>query len=91
MRLRTGLSDQQIELSRQGKTTFHRLEMVLFDPVGSTVNTLINTVINTISPLDSKDSNMHELLHFLVLVKENNAPIVSMEKVLENSRRSKSK
>jgi len=34
---------------------------------------------------------MHELLHFLALVKENNAPIASMEKVLENSRRSKSK
>ncbi len=61
------------------------------DPMGDTAMTLKNMGINTIAPLDSKDGIMHKLLHFLELIKENNAPIASMEKVLENSRRSKSK
>ena len=65
--------------------------LALTDPVGDTAAALINMGINTIAPLDSKDDIMHELLHFLALVKENNAPIASMEKVLNNSRRSKSK
>ena len=65
--------------------------LALTDPVGDTAAALIDMGINTIAPLDSKDGIMHELLHFLALVKENNAPIASMEKVLENSRRSKSK
>jgi hypothetical protein len=65
--------------------------LALTDPVGDTAAALINMGINTITPLDSKDGIMHELLHFLALVKENNAPIASMEKVLNNSRRSKSK
>ncbi len=65
--------------------------LALTDPVGDTAAALINMGINTIAPLDSKDDIMHELLHFLALVKENNAPIASMEKVLENSRKSKSK
>lgn len=65
--------------------------LALTDPVGDTAAALINMGINTIAPLDSKDGIMHELLHFLALVKENNAPIASMEKVLNNSRRSKSK
>ena len=65
--------------------------LALTDPVGDTAAALMNMGINTIAPLDSKDGIMHELLHFLALVKENNAPIASMEKVLNNSRRSKSK
>jgi len=65
--------------------------LALTDPVGDTAAALINMGINTIAPLDSKDGIMHELLHFLALVKENKAPIASMEKVMENSRRSKSK
>ncbi|MFB3080780.1 MAG: glycosyltransferase, partial [Nitrosomonadaceae bacterium] len=65
--------------------------LALTDPVGDTAAALINMGINTIAPLDSKDGIMHKLLHFLALVKENNAPVASMEKVLKNSRRSKSK
>jgi len=65
--------------------------LALTDPVGDTAAALINMGINTIAPLDSKDGIMHELLHFLALVKENKAPIASMEKVMKNSRRSKSK
>ncbi len=65
--------------------------LALTDPVGDTAAALMNMGINTIAPLDSKDGIMHELLHFLALVKENNAPIASTEKVLNNSRRSKSK
>jgi hypothetical protein len=65
--------------------------LALTDPVGDTAAALMNMGINTIAPLDSKDGIMHELLHFLALVKENNAPIASMEKVLNYSRRSKSK
>ncbi len=65
--------------------------LALTDPVGDTAVALTNMGINTIAPLDSKDGIMHELLHFLALIKENNAPIASMEKVLKNSRRSKSK
>ncbi len=65
--------------------------LALTDPVGDTAAALINMGINTIAPLDSKDGIMHKLLHFLALVKENKAPIASMEKVMENSRRSKSK
>jgi len=65
--------------------------LALTDPVGDTAAALTNMGINTIAPLDSKDGIMHELLHFLALIKENNAPIASMEKVLKNSRRSKSK
>ena len=61
------------------------------DPVGDTAAALTNMGIDTIAPLDSKDGIMHKLLHFLALVKENNAPVASMEKVLKNSRRSKSK
>ncbi len=65
--------------------------LALTDPVGDTAAALINMGINTIAPLDSKDGIMHELLHFLALVKENNAPIASMKKVMGNSRKSKSK
>lgn len=63
----------------------------LTDPAGDTASTLIKMGINTISPLDSKDGIMHGLLHFLALIKEDKAPIASMEKILEYSRRSKSK
>jgi len=65
--------------------------LALTDPVGDTAAALINMGINTIAPLDSKDGIMNGLLHFLKLVREENAPIASMEKVLNNSRRSKSK
>ncbi len=65
--------------------------LALTDPVGDTAAVLTSMRIDTTAPLDSKDGIMHKLLHFLALVKENNAPIASMEKVLENSRRSKAK
>jgi len=65
--------------------------LALTDPAGDTATTLINMGINTIAPLDSKDGIMHELLHFLTLIKEKKAPIAPMEKILECSRRSKSK
>lgn len=65
--------------------------LALTDPVGDTAAALINLGIDTIAPLDSKDGIMQKLLHFLTLISENNAPIVSIEKVMKNSRRSKSK
>jgi hypothetical protein len=65
--------------------------LALTDPIGDTAMALKNMGINTIAPLDSKDAIMHELLHFLALIRKNTAPIASMEKVLENSRRAKSK
>ena len=64
--------------------------LALTDPAGDTAAALTNMGIGTIASLDSKDAIMHKLLHFLALIKENNAPIASMEKVLKNSRRSKS-
>ncbi len=64
--------------------------LALTDRVGDTAAALTNMGIDTIVPLDSKDGIMHKLLHFLALIKENNAPIASMEKVLKNSRRLKS-
>lgn len=65
--------------------------LALTDPAGDTAATLINLGVDTIAPLDSKDGIMQKLLHFLTLIRENNAPIVSIEKVMRNSRRSKSK
>jgi len=65
--------------------------LALTDPVGDTAAALINMGIDTIAPLDSKDDIMHTLLQFLTLIKENNAPIASMKKVMGNSRKSKSK
>jgi hypothetical protein len=65
--------------------------LALTDPAGDTAAALINLGIDTIAPLDSKDGIMQKLLHFLTLIRENNAPIVSIEKVMKNSRRSKSK
>lgn len=65
--------------------------LALTDPVGDTAAALINLGIDTIAPLDSKDGIMQKLLYFLTLIRENNAPIVSIEKVMKNSRRSKSK
>jgi hypothetical protein len=65
--------------------------LALTDPIGDTAAALINLGIDTIAPLDSKDGIMQKLLHFLTLIKKNNAPVVSIEKVMKNSRRSKSK
>ena len=65
--------------------------LALTDPAGDTAAALINMEINTIAPLDSKDDIMRELVHFLALIKEDKAPIAAMEKVLECSRRAKSK
>lgn len=65
--------------------------LALTDPAGDTAAALINLGIDTIAPLDSKDGIMQKLLHFLTLVKENNAPVVSIDKVMKNSRKSKSK
>jgi len=65
--------------------------LALTDPAGDTATTLKNLGIDTIAPLDSKDGIMQKLLDFLTLVKENNAPVVSIEKVMRNSRKFKSK
>ena len=63
----------------------------LTDLAGDTAAALINMEINTIAPLDSKDDIMRELVHFLALIKEDKAPIAAIEKVLECSRKSKSR
>lgn len=63
--------------------------LALTDAQGDTAQALRNAGIDTIAPLDSKDGIMQGLLHFLNLAKNNNAPIPSKEKVLANSRRSR--
>lgn len=65
--------------------------LALTDPAGNTAAALINMGINTIAALDSKDDIMNGLQNFLKLVKEGNAPVASIEKIRNNSRRSKSK
>jgi hypothetical protein len=65
--------------------------LALTDPVGDTAVTLKKLGIDTIAPLDSKDHIMQKLIHFMTMVKENNAPVVSIEKVMTNSRKSRSK
>ena len=62
----------------------------LTDPMGDTAATLIDAGINTIAPLDSKEKIMEQLLRFLDLAERNAAPIASMDKVMANSRRSRS-
>lgn len=63
--------------------------LALTDPAGNTAATLRNAGIDTIAPLDSKNDIMRALLRFLVLAKENEAPVATMEKVLASSRRSR--
>ena len=65
--------------------------LALTDPVGDTAVALKKLGIDTIAPLDSKDHIMQELIHFMTMVKENSAPVVSIEKVMTNSRKSRSK
>jgi glycosyltransferase involved in cell wall biosynthesis len=62
----------------------------LTDPKGDTARTLVNAGIDTIAPLDSRKAIMQALLRFLDLAKRGEAPIASMEKVLTNSRKSRS-
>lgn len=65
--------------------------LALTDLEGDTANTLKNLGINTIAPLDSKEGIMRKLLNFLSMVKENKAPVVSIENIMKSSRKSKSK
>jgi hypothetical protein len=65
--------------------------LALTDPAGDTATVLKDLGVDTIAPLDSKASIMQKLLDFLALVKENSAPVVSIEKVMRNSRKFRSK
>lgn len=65
--------------------------LALTDPAGDTAAVLINAGIDTIAPLDSKDAIMRELLRFLTLAKKNLASAASMEMVMANSRKSRTK
>lgn len=63
--------------------------LALTDPAGNTAAALRNAGIDTIARLDSKDDTMQELMRFLSLAKRNEAPIAPMEKILANSRKSR--
>jgi glycosyltransferase involved in cell wall biosynthesis len=62
----------------------------LTDPAGDTASALRNAGIHTIAPLDSKQAIMDVLIHFLVLAKHNETPMPPLDKVLANSRQSRS-
>jgi hypothetical protein len=62
----------------------------LADPQGDTANALLKAGVDTIAPLDSTEEIMRALIGFLDLARCNKAPIPSMEKVVANSRRSRS-
>jgi hypothetical protein len=61
----------------------------LTDPTGDTAEALVKAGVDTIAPLDSTEKIMQALLRFLALARRNEAPIASMEKVLANSRKSR--
>lgn len=65
--------------------------LALTDPAGDTATALIRAGVDTIARLDSKDDIIRELLRFLALIEENQAPIASTEKVLESSRKSRTR
>jgi glycosyltransferase involved in cell wall biosynthesis len=62
----------------------------LADPAGDTAGALLNAGVDTIAPLDSKDGIQWGLMRFLDLARRNEAPIASLERVLANSRQSRS-
>jgi glycosyltransferase involved in cell wall biosynthesis len=64
--------------------------LALTDPQGDTAAALKNAGISTIARLDSKKEIMDSLVHFLGLARRNEAPIASLDKVLANSRQSRS-
>jgi len=63
--------------------------LALTDPAGDTATALRNAGIDTISPLNSRNDIIKMLQNFLILAKENKAPIASMEKALSSSRKSR--
>lgn len=65
--------------------------LALADRAGNTAATLLKAGIDTIATLNSRNDIMQELLRFLALVKGNRAPLASMECVLANSRRSRTR
>jgi glycosyltransferase involved in cell wall biosynthesis len=65
--------------------------LALTDPHGNTAAALRNAGIGTIAPLGSKDDIIRELLRFIELAQKNDAPIASMDKILANSRQSKTR
>lgn len=60
--------------------------LALTDPVGDTAGKLRSMGIDTIVPLDSKEAIMDGVCRFLVLLRENKAPIAAADKILSNSR-----
>lgn len=63
--------------------------LALTDPAGDTAAALRKAGVDTIAALDSKNDIMQMLDRFLMLSKENKAPIASMENVLAYSRRAR--
>ena len=60
--------------------------LALTDPAGDTAEKLRSVGIDTIIPLDSKEAIMEGLSRFLMLLRENRAPVASVEKIRSNSR-----
>lgn len=65
--------------------------LALTDPEGNTAAALRNAGIDTIACLDSVNDIMTKLLRFLTLARTDEAPIAPMEKILANSRKSRTK
>jgi glycosyltransferase involved in cell wall biosynthesis len=63
----------------------------LTDPKGNTAGVLKAAGIDTIVPLDSKEQIAQGLLHFLDLVREDQAPMASNEEIKRHSRKSRTK
>jgi glycosyltransferase involved in cell wall biosynthesis len=62
----------------------------LTDPGGDTASVLRNAGVHTIAALDSKQAIMDVLIRFIALARCNEAPVPSLDKVLANSRQSRS-
>lgn len=63
----------------------------LADLSGDTAATLRNAGIHTLAPLDSKEKIMQAFMQFLAMAQSGDAPIASMDKVISNSRKSRTK
>lgn len=60
--------------------------LALTDPAGDTARKLRDMGIDTIAPLDSREAIIEGLNRFLVLLRENKAPVAPMDKIRPNSR-----
>jgi glycosyltransferase involved in cell wall biosynthesis len=63
--------------------------LALTDPAGNTAQKLLKMGIDTIAPLDSEPDIIQALIRFLELIEKNAAPVAAMDRIMKNSRRSR--